>query len=109
ARSARRAPSLKPQDFFGQLQHIFVVKLPPADDLDLTKETTLILAAVTECKITAKNDLDMHYYREEGPLQIVDITTLQCVVGRVQTTDKKHWAILDHSGSAARPYYDPDN
>ncbi|KAF7348742.1 hypothetical protein MVEN_01393300 [Mycena venus] len=109
ARHARLAPRFIPVDFYGQLQNIFVVKLPPADELNLTEETTHILAAVTQCEITAKNDLDMHYYHKEGPLQVVDITTLQCVVGRVKTTDKRHWVIIDRSGSMARAYYDPDD
>ncbi|KAJ6521755.1 hypothetical protein B0H19DRAFT_1277057 [Mycena capillaripes] len=107
-RNSRLAPSFKPVTFYGQLQNIFVVKLPPAVELELKEPTTLILAAVTECKITAKNDLDMHYYRTEGPLQIVDITCVQCLVGRVKTTNKKEWVIIDRSGSVARPYYDPE-
>ncbi|KAJ7710910.1 hypothetical protein B0H17DRAFT_914593, partial [Mycena rosella] len=109
ARSKRLAPRYELTTFYGQLRHIFVLKLPPAAELDLTEETTLILAAVTQCKITAHNDLDMHYYREEGPLEVVDITSVQCLVGRLRTTTKKDWVIADRSGSLARPYFDPDN
>jgi hypothetical protein len=69
---------------------------------------TIILAAISECKITAHNDLDMHYYRDEGALQVVDISTVQCLVGRIKTTNGRDWAIIDRSGSLARPYYDPD-
>ncbi|KAJ7029445.1 hypothetical protein C8F04DRAFT_962791 [Mycena alexandri] len=105
-RRARLAPRYTLETFFGQLQHIFVVKLPPAAELELTEETTIFLAAVTECKFTARNSLDMHYYRLEGPLQIVDIKSVQCLVGRVKTTDQKNWVVIDRSGSLARPFVD---
>ncbi|KAF7354478.1 hypothetical protein MVEN_01137000 [Mycena venus] len=82
---------------------------PPAPELKLRKEETLILAAVRRCKIEAKNDLDMHYYRKEGGIEVVDMSTIQCLVGRLQTTDKKHWVVIDRSGDLARPYYDPDD
>lgn len=108
ARRARLAPSYVPTNFFGQLQNIFVVKLPAAPELQLEEETTHILAAIRRCDITARNDLDMHYYRKDGPVEVVDISSIQCLVGRVQTTDKKNWVIIDRSGNLARPYYDPE-
>ncbi|KAJ6462061.1 hypothetical protein DFH09DRAFT_1494478 [Mycena vulgaris] len=108
ARYARVAPRYEPVTFYGQLQNIFVVKLPPTAELELQQETTLILAAVRKCDVTARNDLDMHYYRKDGPVEVVDISSIQCLVGRVKTTDGKNWVIIDRSGSLARPYYDPD-
>ncbi|KAJ7028358.1 hypothetical protein C8F04DRAFT_1291327 [Mycena alexandri] len=113
ARNKRLAPRYVASSFYGQLQNIFVVKLPPAAELELTEETTFILAAVTECKVTAQNSLDMHYYRKEGPLQVVDITSIQCLVGRVQTVNQKEWAlewvVIDRSGSLARAKFNVDN
>lgn len=103
------APRFEPVTFYGQLQHICVVKLPLAPELKLKKEETLILAAVRRCEIEAKNDLDMHHYRKEGGIEVVDMSTIQCLVGRLQTTDKKHWVVIDRSGDLARPYYDPDD
>ncbi|KAJ7637883.1 hypothetical protein DFH06DRAFT_1002012 [Mycena polygramma] len=109
ARSRRLAPRFQLTNFYGQLQNIFVVKLPPVEEFNLAEETTLILAAVTRCTIIGHNDLDMHYYREEGPLQVIDINSVQCLVGRIKTLNKKIWAIIDRSGSLARPYWDPDD
>lgn len=108
ARSKRLKPRFEPTTFYGQLRHIFVVKLPATPELELEQPQTLILAAVTECKITAHNDLDMHYYSTESPLQVVDMSSVQCLVGRIKTTHGNKWVIIDRSGSLARPYYDPD-
>ncbi|KAJ7780776.1 hypothetical protein DFH07DRAFT_865227 [Mycena maculata] len=109
ARYARMAQRFEPVSFYGQLQNIFVVKLPAASELELESETTLILAAVRKCEIEFKNDLDMHYYWRDGPVEVVDVSSIQCLVGRIKTTDKKHWVVIDRSGNLARPYYDPDD
>ncbi|KAJ7131920.1 hypothetical protein C8R46DRAFT_924112 [Mycena filopes] len=109
AQRPRLAPRFVPTTFYGQLQNIFVVKLPAADELQLQTETTLILAAVRPCIITMKNDLDMHYYKKDGGVEVVDMSCIQCLVGRFKTTDKKTWVIIDRSGNLARPYYDPDD
>ncbi|KAJ7771163.1 hypothetical protein DFH07DRAFT_866511 [Mycena maculata] len=108
ARRLRTAPRYEPTTFYGQLQNLFVIKLPPAPELELEEETTLILAAVQKCAVIAQNDLDMQYYEKEGPIEVIDMSCIQCLVGRVKTMDRKRWAIIDHSGSSARPYYDPD-
>ncbi|KAF7372350.1 hypothetical protein MVEN_00095200 [Mycena venus] len=76
AKYKRIAPRFEPVTVYGQLQHICVVKPPPAPELKLKKEDTLILAAVRRCEIEAKNDLDMHYYRKEGGIEVVDMSTI---------------------------------
>ncbi|KAJ7017634.1 hypothetical protein C8F04DRAFT_1017428 [Mycena alexandri] len=108
ARRARMAPNYIPTTFFGQLQNIFVVKLPAAAELGLETETTLILAAIQKCNVNSRDDLDIHYYQKEGSVEVVDVSSIQCLVGRMKTTDKRFWAIIDRSGNLARPYYDPD-
>ncbi|KAJ7812827.1 hypothetical protein B0H14DRAFT_2377408, partial [Mycena olivaceomarginata] len=109
ARKPRLAPRFVPVTFYGQLQNIFVVKLPPSPELGLEENATLILAAIRKCNITLRNDLDMHYYQKDGPVEVVDISSVQCLVGRIKTTDKKNWAIIDRSGDLARPSWDPDS
>ncbi|KAJ7801429.1 hypothetical protein B0H14DRAFT_3783311 [Mycena olivaceomarginata] len=108
ARNSRLQPRYVLTTSYGQLQHIFVVTLRAAVELGLEEPETIILAAVTECEITAHNDLDMHYYRREHPVQIVEMTSIQCLVGRIKTTNGHDWVIIDRSGSLARPHYDPD-
>jgi hypothetical protein len=102
-----RAPNFELKTFFGQLQHIFTVRLPHCRDLGLVTDTTVILAVIRNCKIEAVNDLDMHYYRDMGRLDVVDVTCLQCLVGRVK--DNNRWAIIDRSGNLVRAVAERDS
>ncbi|KAJ7719554.1 hypothetical protein DFH07DRAFT_869619 [Mycena maculata] len=102
-------PRYEPVTFYGQLQNIFIVKLGPTPDLELDSETTLILAAVRTCEIILRNDLDMHYYKKDGPVEGVDMSSIQCLVGWIKTTDRKNWVVIDRSGSLSCPYYDPED
>ena len=75
--------------------------MPAADDLHLNKPENLLLASIKNCPIERHNDLDMHYYRnEDGYTEIVDISAIQCLVGRV--FDRGWWTIIDCSGKLAR-------
>ncbi|KZT21253.1 hypothetical protein NEOLEDRAFT_1037921, partial [Neolentinus lepideus HHB14362 ss-1] len=104
ARQHRRQPEFELQTFFGQLQHIFVMPLPSSAALGLKEPTTIILAAVKTCVIKDSNlDLDIYYYSQFGLLNIIDMTCVQCVVGRVH--DRNRWAIVDCSGALARAVY----
>jgi len=91
-----------PETFYGQLQHIFVVRLPAAIQrlLGDSNPEILILGAIFTCNIEEKNDLDMHYYKTHGRTEVVDITTIQCLVGRIK--DRGSWTIIDRSGDLAR-------
>lgn len=93
--------------FYGQLQHLFVVSLPPDTNLNLTEPTVHILASIKTCKIERTNvDLDIHYYSKLGGLDVLDITCIQCVVGRIPCNNG--WAIIDQSGDLARAFYVPE-
>lgn len=81
------------QNFFGQLNRIFLVELPSAQQLNLDRPTTVILALIREVKATLRNGI--YYYKNFGADEVVDLSTLQCVVGRVQ--DRDEWAIIDRS------------
>ena len=75
--------------------------MPAADDLHLHKPENLLLASIKNCPIERHNDLDMHYYRnEDGYTEFVDISAIQCLVGRV--FDRGWWTIIDRSGKLAR-------
>ncbi|KAG5635830.1 hypothetical protein H0H81_009995 [Sphagnurus paluster] len=88
-RNHRREPEFEAQSFFGQLQHIFIVPLPAIPNLGL-QPTSFILAAIQNCIVEAENDLDMHYYKKLGHVEVVDMNTVQ-------------------SGSMARGFYDPND
>lgn len=94
------APKFVPETFYGQLQHIFVVPMPAAEELGIAEPQTLILASILTCDIEAQNDLDMHYFKQHGRTEVVDIATIQCLVGRVR--DRDWWTIIDRSGKLAR-------
>jgi len=85
-----------------------VVEVPHTRDLGLDKSETLILSAIRICNVEVTNDLDMHYYRRHGRVEVVDITSIQCLVGRIHDVDDKWWAIIDRSGKLACPKFDID-
>jgi hypothetical protein len=93
----RRTPDFEEQDFFGQLGRILVLELPSAPKLHLTEPTTVIVAVVREVK--AKLMDGIYYYKEFGLDEVVDLETIQCVVGRIK--DRGKWALIDRSDSVA--------
>ena len=52
----------------------------------------VILALIREVKATLRNRI---YYKCFGADEVMDLSSLQCVVGRVQ--DRDEWAIIDRS------------
>jgi hypothetical protein len=97
ARQLHRLPDYQIKTDFGQLRHIIVVHLPPIPALKLAKPATIFLAAIKQCDIESFNSLHTQYYSKFGPLEVVDMTCVQCLVGRVQAGQR--WAIIDRKGS----------
>ena len=58
--------------------------------------TTVILALIREAKTTLRDGIPC--YKEFSIKEVVDLKTLQCVVGRVK--DRGEWAIVDRSDIA---------
>lgn len=57
----------------------------------------------------ASNGLDLHYYSKMGRVEVVDLTCVQCVVGRVKDPDTKNgWVVIDRSGSLARAVFNQE-
>lgn len=81
------------QQFFGQLKRILLLELPSAQRLNLEKPTTVIVALIQEVKATLRNGI--YYYKNFGVDEVVDLSTLQCVVGRIR--DRGEWVIIDRS------------
>ncbi|THU85150.1 hypothetical protein K435DRAFT_686143 [Dendrothele bispora CBS 962.96] len=96
AKNRRAEIQEEKQTFFGCLQHIFVVDLPAASELGLEKQTTFILAGIEQ--------FNFSYYSKLAPLEVLDITCIQCLVGRV-VAGPSQWAIIDRSGTLERSYY----
>ena len=97
ARQKRRTPEFELQNFFGQLQRIFVIDLPSTPRLNIAVPTTIILALIKNVKATLKDNV--YHYKAFGVDEVVDLTMVQCVVGRIW--DRDEWAIIDRSDNVA--------
>jgi len=93
AHHSRKTPDFEEKTFFGQLNRILVLELPAAPQLNLAEPTTVILALIQEVKATLRDGI--YTYKEFGTDEIVDLKTVQCVVGRVK--DRGEWSIIDWS------------
>lgn len=108
ARARNRAIELVPRTFYGQLQHIYVVYCPAIASSTHTTPSSVVFAVIRTCDVIEDHpQLDIHYYTRESTLDVVDITTVQCLVGRFQ--DRARWAIIDRSGSLSRAWYVGDD
>ena len=89
--------------FYGQLLNIYLIQFPKAvASLHLNHLTTIILAAIKSCSLIdteAVHELDIHYYKDHGRVHVIDITSIQSLVGWVP--DRGGWAIIDRSGNLA--------
>ena len=106
AQLANTEPLFIPETFYGQLQHIFIINMPAAQQLGIPKPEILILGTILTCNIEEQNDPDMHYYKTHGRTEVVDITTVQCLVDHVKNCGS--WAIIDRSGNLARATFELD-
>ena len=107
-RQKKRQPEYEMKTFYGQLQRIFVVSLPSDAGLCITEPTVHILTSIKTCKVEHSNAaLNIHYYSKLGGLDILDITCIQCVVGRIPCANNS-WAIIDRSGDLACMFYVPE-
>ena len=106
ARRRGKEPEYTLKTFYGQLQHLYVIRFNTAcPRLQLNAPTTVILAAIWTCILEDLHSilvdtLDIHDYSKDGSLHVVDVTSIQCLVARVK--DETYWSILDRSGTLAR-------
>ncbi|KIY52508.1 hypothetical protein FISHEDRAFT_35124, partial [Fistulina hepatica ATCC 64428] len=98
--------SFEPQAHYGQLQHIFELTLQAGSLRGVDATETLLLAGILPCKIIRKNVCGMPVYKEMGAYNVVDMTCVQCLVGRVY--DCGQWTIIDWTGALQRAFYVPD-
>ena len=114
AHMKRQKPVYKPQTFYGQLQHIYVVKFSDScSDARVEPEKPVFLVTIRNCKLetddTELAKLDIHLYTRTGTLDVVDITSVQALVGRVKVqVGRGGWTIIDRSGALARATYEEE-
>ena len=98
-------PHFEQEAFFGQLQHIITLDLPTngSPRLGVDAGKTLVLVDVRTCKTNATfshTPPGIPCYEKYEPNQIVDMNSVQCLVGRVQFTTSSGqvlWAIIDRT------------
>jgi hypothetical protein len=106
-----KTPDFEPDTFYGQLQHVYSVRVNTSRRLSLARPETVVLAVIRKCDVIDEdpNGLDVRYYARDGPLDVVDMHTVQCLVGRVWVSSAKRWGIVDRSGHLARVQWDEDD
>lgn len=107
-RYRNRPVDLQLRTFYGQLQQIVVIEFGKSQVLDSETAETIIFAAIQICvdPIAASSGLDLHHYTKMGRVEIVDMTCVQCVVGRIKDPDITNgWVLLDRSGNQARSVF----
>ena len=95
AHQKRRTPEFELQNFFGQLQHILVLELPSTLQLNLAMPAMIILALIKNVKATLTDNI--YYHKGPGVDEVVNLTTVQCIVGRIW--DRDEWGIIDWSNN----------
>jgi hypothetical protein len=97
---------LEPKTIYGQLRHIFHIQVPKSTKLGLEDAINVVIAILAPCKILrSRKDLDIHYYKELGGLEFLDIQHVQCVVMRI-VGPQNQWAIADRSGTLCCAQWD---
>lgn len=87
-------------NLYGRLLYVFLITLPAAPHLNLPRPTTVALAAIHKCDVELKDpELEIHYYRNMSNVDVVDITTVKALVGRIAWDG--WWAIIDRSAGLA--------
>ncbi|KAM6503762.1 hypothetical protein JOM56_000705 [Amanita muscaria] len=99
-----RKPDLEMHDFFGRVLQFFTLDVPALPD-GLIEQTTMIFAVIRQLKVThqVKDPFRLCYFKDNsGPVEIVDINQIQCLVGRIY--DRDEWAIVDRNKSSVPVY-----
>jgi hypothetical protein len=90
-------PEFELQDFFGQILCFLIVNIPPSPEHSIEAKS-FIYAAIHEVRISepATDRCRINYYQDLGPMVLVDLDQVKCVVGCIR--DRNKWAIIDQSG-----------
>lgn len=68
-------------------------------EIEHNPSQTILLAVVETVKLVAQNQLGFPYYNcnEAGTIEVIDISCIDCVVGRVK--ERGRWAIIERPKS----------
>ncbi|KAF8590237.1 hypothetical protein K439DRAFT_1628130 [Ramaria rubella] len=109
ANHPKKRSVVEPRCFYGQLQQILVCTLP-AHELFRLQPRRRLLALVHTCET---NGFDttlglVTYTKVRSHTDVIELTAISCVMGRVQVGCGKQWGIIDRSRYPARPTFIED-
>ena len=93
--------------YYGKLEHIITITFPEShESLQPVRPASSIFALIHRCTLKEGEpqlaDLDIHFFsKERQSFDVIDITWVQCLVGRV-IAGGNNWAIIDRSGKLVR-------
>ena len=67
------------------------------EDEDLSPKQW-VYAVICSVKVIEMDNFGINYYEELGPIEVVDLSMIQCVIRQIHDCD--HWAITDYSGGS---------
>lgn len=101
--------NLERQSQYGQLQHVFALKIKRRTPRinPGKRERILLLALIHEAPVRTDNDMEydvLWYQGKLGTGEVVDVNTIQCAVGRLQ--EGRRWWIIDRAAGNQFAYPD---
>ncbi|KAG9042182.1 hypothetical protein FS837_011179 [Tulasnella sp. UAMH 9824] len=83
------------REYYGQLQSLFVIEIPPSPIIGTTDVQTLALAAVLPVRLNGQNNAKQVVCKANAfdALEVIDIQCLECVVGRI--IDRGKWVFVE--------------
>ena len=87
-------------NLYGQVETFFSVPLPAVAELELDEPFKVVVVAIRKVKMSLKTPLNIPYYSEMGGMEVVDISVIKCLVGRIE--DRGEWAIIDRTAGLAQ-------
>ncbi|KAF8816901.1 hypothetical protein BYT27DRAFT_7075836, partial [Phlegmacium glaucopus] len=104
-------PEYQKEMFYRQLQHLFLITFTGLNaqfrkvlglNASVSNTDIVIMAAIWSCHLEKDDpslvNLNIHFYLKMGPLHVIDITSVQGLVGHVKDGERG-WAIVNHSSS----------
>ncbi|KAF8595661.1 hypothetical protein BDV93DRAFT_574581 [Ceratobasidium sp. AG-I] len=98
---------------YGRLDYVLALELPANDSFRLRTPQLCVLAHITECQgATGDATSELVSYRRMGRSFVLDITSIENAVGRVETKgviEGGEWVFIDRSNDAARTTFQCTN
>ena len=84
---------------------MYVVPVACSNELGIDHDEMLLLAAIQSLKIVHVPNVPIPFYKQDGIIEVVDLNTVQCVIGRAKQTEGGWYGIIDRSGPLAEAVF----